>query len=121
MRRRARSSTTSIGSSSRIRWSRWCFEALRRRLMSALAPPMPSALGAIAADAAAAAGVVVRPLGQTEYEATWRAMQAFTAARMQQTPDELWQTEHPPTYTLGLAGRRRHLLRDNGIPVVNAD
>ena len=31
--------------------------------------------------------------------------------------DEIWLTEHPPVYTLGLAGRREHLLRDNGIPV----
>ena len=31
------------------------------------------------------------------------------------TPDEIWLTEHPPIYTLGLAGRREHLLRDNGI------
>ena len=30
--------------------------------------------------------------------------------------DEIWLTEHPPVYTLGLAGRREHLLRDNGIP-----
>jgi lipoyl(octanoyl) transferase len=89
--------------------------------MSALAPPLANALGAFASDAAAATDVVVRPLGQTEYEATWRAMQAFTAARTPQTPDELWQTEHPPTYTLGLAGRRRHLLRDNGVPVLNVD
>ena len=37
------------------------------------------------------------------------------------TPDELWLTEHPPIYTLGLAGRRAHLRRDNGVPVVQVD
>jgi lipoyl(octanoyl) transferase len=66
-------------------------------------------------------GVIVRGLGRTEYEPTWRAMQAFTATRAADTPDEIWLTEHPPVYTLGLAGRRAHLLRDNGIPAINVD
>lgn len=48
-------------------------------------------------------------------------MQAFTATRNVDTPDEIWLTEHPPIYTLGLAGRREHLLRDNGIPVIKVD
>ena len=65
--------------------------------------------------------IAIRTLGRTDYEATWRAMQAFTAARDIDTPDEIWLTEHPPIYTLGLAGRREHLLRDNGIPVVRVD
>mgnify|MGYP003694379259 CR=1 FL=1 len=70
---------------------------------------------------AAVAMVALRALGRTEYEPTWRAMQAFTAARASGTPDEIWLTEHPPVYTLGLAGRREHLLRDNGIPTVKVD
>jgi len=65
--------------------------------------------------------VAIRALGRTEYEPTWRAMQAFTAARPPATPDEIWLTEHPPVYTLGLAGRREHLLRDNGIPTIKVD
>jgi lipoyl(octanoyl) transferase len=48
-------------------------------------------------------------------------MQSFTSARTSDTPDEIWLTEHPPVYTLGLAGRREHLLRDNGIPTVKVD
>lgn len=63
----------------------------------------------------------IRALGRTEYATTWHAMQAFTAARSPDSPDELWLTEHAPIYTLGLAGRRDHLLRDNGIPVVKVD
>ena len=63
----------------------------------------------------------IRALGRTDYEPTWRAMQAFTAARTPDTPDEIWLTEHPPVYTLGLAGRRLHLLRDNGIPAIKVD
>jgi lipoyl(octanoyl) transferase len=65
--------------------------------------------------------VAIRALGRTGYEPTWRAMQAFTAARDADTPDEIWLTEHPPVYTLGLAGRREHLLRDNGIPAIGVD
>ena len=65
--------------------------------------------------------VDLRALGRTEYEPTWRAMQAFTASRGVATRDEIWLTEHPPVYTFGLAGRREHLLRDNGIPVIKVD
>lgn len=70
---------------------------------------------------ATAGDVVTRLLGRTDYEATWRAMQAFTSARTGATRDEIWLTEHPPVYTLGLAGRREHLLRDNGIPAIKVD
>jgi lipoyl(octanoyl) transferase len=77
-----------------------------------------SAAGALSVDAK---GVVVRRLGRSDYEITWRAMQAFTHARDATTRDEIWLTEHPPIYTLGLAGRREHLLRDNGIPVLKVD
>jgi len=60
-------------------------------------------------------------MGRSDYETCWRAMQAFTAERSDRTPDELWLTEHAPIYTLGLAGRREHLLRDNGIRVLKVD
>jgi lipoyl(octanoyl) transferase len=73
------------------------------------------------AVADAGAACAVRALGLTEYEPTWRAMQAFTGARERDTADEIWLTEHPPIYTLGLAGRGEHLLRDNGIPVLKVD
>jgi lipoyl(octanoyl) transferase len=69
----------------------------------------------------AVAGPLVRPLGLSGYEPTWRAMQEFTATRTAGTPDEIWLTEHPPIYTLGLAGRREHLLRDNGIETLKVD
>jgi lipoyl(octanoyl) transferase len=64
---------------------------------------------------------VTRWLGRTDYASTWRAMQDFTAARDAATADEIWLTEHDPIYTLGLAGRREHVLRDNGIPVLKVD
>ena len=66
-------------------------------------------------------GASIRDLGRTDYETAWHAMQSFTSAREATTRDEIWRTEHPPVYTLGLAGRREHLLRDNGIPVIKVD
>ena len=73
-------------------------------------------------DAAAVrADIAIRALGRTDCATTWRAMQAFTAVRDPATIDEIWLTEHPSVYTLGLAGRREHLLRDNGIPVLAID
>jgi lipoyl(octanoyl) transferase len=65
--------------------------------------------------------LVVKSLGRVEYEPTWRAMQEFTARRDENTPDELWLCEHPPVFTLGLAGKPEHLLRDIGVPVVKID
>jgi lipoyl(octanoyl) transferase len=63
----------------------------------------------------------IRRLGRVEYEPTWRAMQAFTAERLSDTPDELWLLEHPPVFTLGQAGKREHVLTDIGIPVIAID
>ena len=55
-------------------------------------------------------------LGRVAYLPTYQAMQAFTAARGPDTPDELWLCEHEPVFTQGLAGKPEHLLRDIGIP-----
>ena len=65
---------------------------------------------------------VVRRLGLAPYAPTWQAMRELTAARTADTPDELWLLQHPPVYTVGVAGREAHLPRaDNGIPVVRTD
>ena len=48
---------------------------------------------------------VVRDLGRQPYEPVWRAMQAFTDARTEDTPDEVWLVEHEPVFTLGQAGK----------------
>ncbi|MBN9424570.1 MAG: lipoyl(octanoyl) transferase LipB [Candidatus Accumulibacter sp.] len=63
----------------------------------------------------------LRRLGRVDYEPTWRAMQAFTAARTAESADELWLCEHPPVYTLGQAGKPEHLLADIGVPLVKID
>lgn len=64
----------------------------------------------------------VRFLGQVDYEPTWAQMKAFTDRRDAATPDEIWVLEHPPVFTLGLAGKTEHLLRhDMPVPVVRTD
>ncbi len=65
--------------------------------------------------------MIRRWLGRADYEPTWRAMQDFTATRTADTPDELWLLEHPPVFTVGLAGDPAHLLAPGDIPVVNVD
>ncbi len=64
---------------------------------------------------------VVRRLGLVDYHTSWRRMQQFTDARTSDTPDELWFLEHPPVFTLGMAGRREHLLAPGEIPVLHTD
>jgi lipoyl(octanoyl) transferase len=64
--------------------------------------------------------VIVKRLGLTDYETTWHAMQQFTASRTADTTDEIWLTEHPPVFTLGL--NRKHVrLPDSPIPLVLTD
>ncbi len=60
----------------------------------------------------------VRLLGSVDYAACNTAMQAFTASRDATTADALWLSEHPPTFTQGLAGRPEHVLVAGDIPVV---
>ncbi len=65
--------------------------------------------------------LTTRFLGIQNYQATWRAMQQFTENRTWDTPDEIWVVEHDPVYTLGLNGKREHLLDTGSIPVVHCD
>jgi len=63
----------------------------------------------------------VRDLGRMAYEPVWRAMQAFTDARTEDTPDEIWLVEHDPVFTLGQAGKPEHVLMPGDIPVIHVD
>ena len=65
--------------------------------------------------------IVVRSLGRQDYEPLWRRMQEFTNTRSAATPDEIWFTEHPPVFTLGLNASPEHLLAPGDIPVVQVD
>lgn len=48
-------------------------------------------------------------------------MRAFTEARDEHTPDEIWLCEHAPVYTQGVAGKAEHVLDAHGIPVVQTN
>ncbi len=63
----------------------------------------------------------VRDLGRRAYEPVWRAMQRFTDARDDATPDDLWLVEHDPVFTLGQAGKPEHVLVPGDIPVLHVD
>lgn len=81
---------------------------------------------AIAPQAGIARELVARPafvrdLGRRSYEPVWRAMQAFTDARTDETPDEIWLVEHDPVFTLGQAGKPEHVLMPGDIPVIHVD
>ncbi len=64
--------------------------------------------------------VIVRALGITDYQTTLLAMQHFTANRAIDTVDEIWLTEHPSVYTLGL-NRKGVRLPQNNIPLIMVD
>lgn len=65
--------------------------------------------------------LLVRQLGQQEYEPVWRNMQQFTDNRDNSSRDETWLVEHPPVFTLGMNGKPEHLLKPGDIPVVKID
>ncbi len=64
---------------------------------------------------------VLRKLGIQDYGTVLRDMQTFTLKRDHTIADEIWIVEHPPVYTLGLNGKREHLLSIENIPVVETD
>jgi len=65
--------------------------------------------------------LILRQLGRQPYLTVWQAMQRFTDERMEDTPDELWQVEHSPVFTVGLNGKREHLLNPGAIEVIQVD
>lgn len=66
--------------------------------------------------------VLLKHLGLADYAKTYAAMQTFTKERDANTPDEIWVLEHPPVFTLGLAGDASNLHSpSNQIPMVQVD
>ena len=63
----------------------------------------------------------VRRLGRQPYAPVLHAMRAFTDARDEATPDELWLLEHDPVFTLGQAGKPEHVLAPGDIPVIKVE
>ncbi|HVK32117.1 MAG TPA: lipoyl(octanoyl) transferase LipB [Burkholderiaceae bacterium] len=61
--------------------------------------------------------MLIRHLGRCDWQATADAMRAFTEARGERTPDELWLAEHEPVFTQGVAGRAEHVHGAGAIQV----
>lgn len=59
--------------------------------------------------------------GFCDYQLTLQQMQTITGNRTAQCEDELWLLQHPPVYTLGQSGGRRHIRTPGAIPVVQSD
>ena len=64
---------------------------------------------------------LIRELGRVAYTPTFEQMQALTATRDVNSPDEFWLLEHPSVFTLGQAGLESHLLHATQIPLVHTD
>lgn len=62
-----------------------------------------------------------RWLGQRPYRTVWREMRAFTDGRSPGSEDEVWFLEHPPVFTIGLAGRCEHLLDCGEVEAIHSD
>lgn len=81
-----------------------------------------SDLSAIPVAVAVVPEPVIRRPGLVPYAPTLERMREFTLSRNDTTRDELWLLEHPPVYTVGIAGKPEHWPRvDNGIPVLRID
>jgi lipoyl(octanoyl) transferase len=69
-----------------------------------------------------ASSVLVKNLGLVNYQDAYTAMQSFTKERLPTTPDELWILQHPPVFTLGLAGNAANLHQPvKHIPLIEVD
>ena len=66
--------------------------------------------------------MIIKTLGLVSYDESLKNMRRFTRDRSELTEDELWLTEHPPTYTLGLKTKAEHILNhDHKIPLIKSD
>lgn len=64
---------------------------------------------------------VIKQLGLVNYQPTYEAMRRFSAERDEGSVDEIWTLQHPPVFTVGLAGRAMHLPRSGDIPIEHID
>ena len=87
----------------------------KARIADTVALSLPVAESAVAKMLPAVP--LVRRLGMVDYQPTYAAMRQFTASRRSDTADEIWILQHPPVYTVGLAGRPEHMPRHPGVPV----
>ncbi len=65
--------------------------------------------------------LVVKNFNLSKYETIHQMMKPFTINRTKDTIDEIWLLEHHPVFTLGLAGKKEHILQKSEIPIVQTD
>jgi len=65
--------------------------------------------------------MIVKVLGPVAYDLALDAMRDFTAARSDDSEDEVWLCELPPVFTQGIAGRDEHVVDPGAIAVVRSD
>ena len=66
--------------------------------------------------------VQIRFLGMVDYQKVFDAMKRFTQDRSATTADEIWVLQHPPVFTLGLAGEPNNLHTPiDSIPLIEVD
>ena len=65
--------------------------------------------------------LIIKHLGLADYASTLQAMRVHNRTRTVDTPDEIWLLEHPPVFTLGLAGESAHVLNAGDIPVIKVE
>src|SRR3990167_10979255 len=65
--------------------------------------------------------LIIRDLGTTDYQKTWKNMRDFTDSRNNDSIDEIWILQHPPIFTQGLAGKPEHILNSHDIPIIQTD
>ncbi len=65
--------------------------------------------------------LILKNLGLANYADTLLAMQTQNRERTPASPDEIWLLEHPPVFTLGLAGKPEHVLEAGDIPVIKVE
>lgn len=65
--------------------------------------------------------LIIRDLGQRDYQTIWDAMRTFVDNRDANSTDEIWLLEHDPVFTLGQNGKLEHVLNPGSIPVIRTD
>ena len=63
----------------------------------------------------------LRFMGLQAYEKIWQKMLDFTVNRTSSSMDEIWVLQHEPVFTLGQAGKEKHILNASNIPIVRTD
>ena len=62
-----------------------------------------------------------KTLRPADYLEILQRMRQFSESRGAATPDALWQVEHSPVFTLGQAGKEKHILDAGSIPIVRTE